>query len=171
MLEPGLPACDILLDLLDKGELVRRVCSGVHRAQVPAARSSPHRLRSARHRWRRSWHGAQAHVRNRTHLHRLENKNRRSLGPQKADNATLVAASGFYPDARNASLLQHRRKFAPVLRCVGDLPALRLAMDCDIELGLGRIDPAVTVLVCVIFVDPACEANQVVPATIGSMKS
>jgi hypothetical protein len=69
--------------------------------------------------------------------------------------ASLVTACRFDANPSNLDLGQPVCKLTPASQGVGHLPTLAAAMNGNIELAFGSIDPAVVMLVCVIFVDPA----------------
>ena len=67
----------------------------------------------------------------------------------------LVTAGRLDPNPLYASFAQQLRQLPPAGQAVGDLPTPVSAMNCDVELSLDVSIPAVGMLVCAIFVDPA----------------
>ena len=71
------------------------------------------------------------------------------------DHAAFITARRLDADARHAGLGQIRCQSTPTGQSVGNLPAFGSTMNRNVEFELEVSIPAVIVLVCVIFVDPA----------------
>ena len=154
MLEPGLEAPDVFLDLLEEGQivgqfrqswirrdprLIDRGCAGrdqycIERIVLGAAQMHPAKCLD---------------------LDRLQHQDREARRPQMLHDAAFIAAGRLDTDARHAGLGQVGQQSAPARQSVGDLPAFGPAMNRNIEFALDVSIPAVVMLVCVIFVDPA----------------
>ena len=139
MFEPHLEARDILFDLLDEGQMSRQFgqsCIGLDPRRLDRSRTG-----SDQRRIERVVLGpAQVHACEGANLDRLQDENGEACRPQMGDHAALVAAGCFDADAHDAGLGEINGKAPPALRRIGDLPTCGLAVDCDIELGFGRID-------------------------------
>jgi hypothetical protein len=88
-------------------------------------------------------------------LDRLQDKDDEALLPQMPDYPALIASRRFDADTPDAGLGQVGRQPPPAARCIIDLPAFSPTVNRDVELAFEASIPAVVVLVCVIFVDPA----------------
>ena len=139
VLEPGLEARDILLDLLDEGQMVRQV----RQSRVRLDPRPLDRRRTGRDQGRieRVVLGPpQVHAGKGANLDRLQHQNGKVRRPQMRDHAALIASRRLDADACYAGPRQARGKPPPARRCIIKLPTLVQTIDRDIELGFRGID-------------------------------
>src|SRR5208282_4182093 len=140
MFETHLEAGNVLLGLLDEGQMWRQLSQAIVRLDT--------RLID-----RRRAGGdkncielvvlgpAQMHAGIGFDLDRLQDQNREALVTQIADHAAFVAAAGLDADARDAGLRQFGSKTPPTSCCVVELPVLIPPMNRDIKFDFRCIDP------------------------------
>ena len=166
MLEPGLEAREVLLDLLEKGEISSQI--GQSWIRRDPRRTHRRRARRDQDRIKRVVLGmAQMHPAKSFDLHRLQHQDHEARCPQMLHHAAFVAAGCLDTDASDAGLGQVGDEQAPARQSVGDLPAFSSTVNCDVEFRFGCIDSSRRYVSLRHLPRPLpCEANQVVPATI-----
>jgi hypothetical protein len=139
MLEPGLEAFDVFLDLLEEGQLLSQ--PGQARVWSVSDLIECRRAGGDHHRVQRIVLGAaQMHPAECLDLNRLQHLYGEACSPQMLHHAALVAARRLDADAANAGLCQPICQNPPARQRIGDLPLLGSAVKCNIELAFGRID-------------------------------
>jgi hypothetical protein len=166
MFEPGLQPRNVLLDLLDEGQKVRKLRQALIRRDSWLLHGS----RAGRNQCRieRIVLGPpKMQPRKVTHLVRLQDQDGEARSLQMPDHATFITARRLDSHAPDTSLGQLRTQTSPTLQRILNTPARGLTVNRDIELVFGRIDPGHCCANLRHLRRPLpCEANQVVPATI-----
>src|SRR4051812_24090837 len=139
MFKPGLEACDVFLELFQKGQISRQFCQSWIRRDPriidgPAACCNQLSIK------RIVLGAAQLHPTERFDLDWLQHQHSKTCRAQMRHHTTFIAASRLYPDARDASLDQACCQSAPAGQRVRDLPAFGSTVNRNVELGLRRID-------------------------------
>ena len=164
--EPGLQTGNVLLGLLDEGQMVGKL-GQAHIRREPRFLD---RGRAGRHQGciKRIVLGpAQMHPRISAHLDRLQHQDDEACSLQMFHYAALVTARRLDSDTGDAGLGQLRTQMPPTAQAVLNPPTQILTVHCNVELVLGRIDAGHRCANLRHLRRPLpCEANQVVPATI-----
>ena len=140
MLKTDFETRNVLLDLLDEGQMLRQF-------RRIARQAGNSRLIDAR-RAGGDESGielvvlgpVQMHTRIGLHLHRLQDENGKALVPQIPDHAAFVAAGRLDADSCHPGFGKFCGQAPPAGRCVVNLPALGPAIHCSIKLRFRCID-------------------------------